>query len=123
MNNKIVSAYSNETNNLRNINNININDNNKIENNNSGNNVYENNNNEIITNTTNFRLIQVSIKFKCCTPYFIFGKTIFFYFPNSLKELDISDKYYTNTFDLSKMPDPPFSIGIQCKIISFYFFR
>ena len=118
MNNKIVSSYSNETNNLRNINNINVNINN--ENNNNIINANENNSNEIITNST---ITQISLKYMCCTPYFQFGNMIFFYFPCSLKELEISDKYYTNTLDLSKMPDPPFSIGIKCKIIFYYFFR
>ena len=105
MNNKVVSSYSNETNNLRN--NINRNA------------INENNENNV-SNTIN-RIKQISIQYSCCTPYFQLGKTIFFYFPHSLSDLKITDKYYTNTFDLSQMPDPPFSIGNQCKFFSFYF--
>ena len=107
MNNKIVSPYSNEVNNLRNYQNINPN----------------NENNNIIEANINNRIKQVSIKYSCCTPYFQFGKTIFFYFPNSLKDLKITDIYYTNTYDLSQMPDPPFSIGYKCKFFFSYFYR
>ena len=99
MNNKAISSYSNEENNLRNNRNMNpINENN----NNNGSNVIN-------------RMKQISIQYSCCTPYFKLGKTIFFYFPNSLSDLEITDKYFTNTFDLSQMPDPPFSIGYKCK--------
>ena len=107
MNNKAVSSYSNEENNLRNNRNMNpINENNN--NNNNGSNVIN-------------RMKQISIQYSCCTPYFKFGKTIFFYFPNSLNDLELTDKYFTNTFDLSQMPDPPFSIGYKCKFSLLYF--
>ena len=94
MNNGIVASYSNEVNNLR-VRNQNINN--------------ENMNNEDNVNT---RIRQISVQYQCCTPYFKLGNIIFFYFPNSLKELD---KYYTNSFDLSQMPDPPFAVGSKCK--------
>ena len=107
MNNKIVSSYSNEVNNLRNYQNINPNNEN-------------NNNNE---SNINYRIKQISIKYSCCTPYFQLGKTIFFYFPTSLNDLKISDNYYTNTYDLSQMPDPPFSIGYKCKKFILFYYR
>ena len=93
----IISSYSNEANNLR-VRNENINN--------------ENNNNE---NNINIRAKQISIQYQCCTPYFQLGNVIFFYCPNSLKNLEISDKYYTNSLDLSQMPYPPFAIGSKCK--------
>ena len=97
MNNKIVSSYSNETNNLRNRNQL------------------QNNNNNNIETNINHRIKEISIQYKCCTPYFKFGKVIFFYCPCSLNNLKISNEYYTNVFDLYKMPDPPFAIGDKCK--------
>ena len=100
MNNRIVSSYSNENNNLRNVRNVNPNE--------------ENNNNNVEANVDRW-VKQISIQYSCCTPYFKLGKMIFFYCPNSLSDLNISDKYFTNTFDLSQMPDPPFCIGSQCK--------
>ena len=105
--NKGVSSYSNERNNLR------QSKNNNIENPENNENI---NNNEINnTNNINRPIKEISLKYCCCTPYFIFGKSIFFYFPNSLNDLDISSNYYSNTVDLYQMPDPPFSIGIKCK--------
>ena len=103
MERKIVSSYSNENNNLRVINHNNQNN--------------ENNNEE----NMNSRIKQIMIEYECCTPYFKLGKTIFFYFPHSLKDLDISNKYYTNTVDLSQMPDPPFAVGDKCKFLFFIF--
>ena len=94
--NRIVSSYSNEANNLRVRNHINN----------------ENINNE---DNINSRIKQISIQYHCCTPYFKLGNIIFFYFPNSLNNLEISNKYYSNLFDLSLMPDPPFAIGSKCK--------
>ena len=108
MDRKIVSSHSNENNNLR------LRDQNQ---NNENNN---NNNNEEIINS---RIKQIMIEYECCTPYFRLGKTIFFYFPNSLKDLGISNKYYTNSFDLSQMPDPPFAIGNKCKYLLFNVFK
>ena len=97
MNNIIVSPYSNEANNLR-VGNPNINN--------------ENINNE---DNINNRIKQISIQYQCCTPYFKLGNIIFFYFPRSLNNLEISNRYYTNLYDLSLMPDPPFAIGSKCK--------
>lgn len=117
MNNKIISSYSNEMNNLRNPgNDINANNPNNIniDNNNESNNIEAN---------INHRIREVSIKYSGCTPYFEFGNTIFFYFPNSLKDLNISDKYSENTVDLSQMPDPPFAIGNKCKFFYLFFIR
>ena len=65
---------------------------------------------------------QITVEFNCCgTPHFTFGRTLFFYFPNSLKNTDISNKYYSTTVSLSEMPDPPFSIGPECKFFFNYF--
>ena len=93
----IVSSYSNEANNLR-VRNQNINN--------------ENNNND---NNPNNGTKQISIQYQCCTPYFQFGNVIFFYCPNSLSNLETSDKYYKNSLDLYQMPNPPFAIGSKCK--------
>ena len=102
MNNKKVASYSNERNNLRN--NREINENNNIEAN------------------INRGIKQITIKYSGCTPYFKLGNIIFFYCPGSLNNLEISNKYYTNTVNLSQMPDPPFSIGSKCKTFCSTFF-
>ena len=71
-----------------------------------------NNNND---NNPNNGTKQISIQYQCCTPYFQFGNVIFFYCPNSLSNLETSEKYYTNSLDLYQMPNPPFAIGSKCK--------
>ena len=118
INNNRVSPYSRETNQLKQ-NRIDIqensNDNNSNDNSLRGN-TNNNNNNQIIRIADS----QVAVEFNCCgTPHFNFGKTLFFYFPNSLNNTEISKEYHSTTVKLSEMPDPPFSLGPECK---FYFF-
>lgn len=119
-NNYRITHYSKETNNLKQniINNIqNSNDNNSNENN-IGN---ENNNDN--NGTPQKKDTQINVEFNCCgTPHFRFGNTIFFYYPHSLKKTEVSNKYYSSTVNLSDMPDPPFSIGPECKSYFFYLF-
>ena len=115
-NNNRVSPYSGETNNLKqNGFNAQQNSNDNISNENS---LGENRNNN---NNQNIRIgdSQVVVEFNCCgTPHFTFGNTLFFYCPFSLKNTEISKEYHSTTVKLSEMPDPPFSIGPECK---FYF--
>ena len=102
-----VSPYSGETNGLKqnNQNPINTNsDENNIE-------VNANNNNN---NTKKDQQIKVEFNY-CGTPYFRFGNSLFFYYPNSLKDMGITNKYYSLTANLSEMPDPPFNLGPECK--------
>ncbi len=108
------SPYSIESNNLKENRNPNSINNNLDENENSiGANTNNNNNN---AQNIQKRDKEVMIKFNCCsTPYFTFGGTLFFYCPNSLKNLNISNKYYSSTVNLSELPDPPFSLGPECK--------
>ena len=118
--NNRISPYSRETNILkrRDFNSQNSNDN--ISNEISIKENTNNNNNNI--NNQNIRIAdtQISVEFNCCgTPHFTFGKTLFFYCPNSFKNTEISKEYHSNTVKLSEMPDPPFSIGPESK---FYFF-
>lgn len=115
------SPYSIESNNLKqNRLNENPSSNNNIDENENENSIRANTNN----NNNNAQNIQkkdqqVMIQFNCCsTPYFKFGQTLFFYCPNSLKDLNISKQYYSSTVNLSELPDPPFSLGPECK---FYF--
>lgn len=119
-NNYRSSPYSRETNNLKQ-NGISINVQQiPVENNpNSDNNSLEGNTN--YNNQNNYKKeSQILVEFNCCgTPYFTFGKTLFFYCPHSLKNTEISKQYYSTTVNLSEMPDPLFSIGPECK---FYFF-
>ena len=119
-NNYRISPYSKETNNLKQniINNIqNSNDINSNEN--SIGNTNNNNNN----GNSQKKDTQVTVEFNCCgTPHFRFGNTIFFYCPNSLKNTEISKKYYSTTVNLSEMPDPLFSIGPECKSYFFIIF-
>jgi hypothetical protein len=96
-NNEGAISYSNERNNLRQFNSM----------------KKENNNNEIIN--TNRPIKQITIKYCCLTPYFEFGKSIFFFCPKFLDNLKLSDNCHSNTIDLYQIPDPPFSIGIKCK--------
>lgn len=110
--------YSIESNNLKqNRLNENPSSNNNIDENENENSIRANTNN----NNNNAQNIQkkdqqVMIQFNCCsTPYFKFGQTLFFYYPNSLKDLNISKQYYSSTVNLSELPDPPFSLGPECK--------
>lgn len=117
INNNRISPYSRETNNLRQ-NGFNSQENSK-ENNSNENSLRGNTNNN---NNQSIRMAdsQVAVVFNCCgTPHFTFGKTLFFYFPNALKNKEISKEYHSTTVKLSEMPDPPFSLGPECK---FYFF-
>ena len=113
-----ISQYSKETNTLKQniINNVqNSNDNNSNENSLGNTN---NNNND----NTQKKDSQISVEFNCCgTPHFRFGNTIFFYCPHSFKNTEISSEYYSTTVNLSDMPDPPFSIGPECKSYYFYY--
>ena len=122
-NNYRISPFSRETNNLRQSGvNIQQNESDNISNENSLRGNTNNNNNNQNNNKAD---IKVCVKFNCCgTPYFQFGRTIFFYCPNSLKDKNISNKYYSTTVNASEMPDPIFSIGPECKlyIIIFYFY-
>ena len=116
--NQRISYFSRETKNLKQSS-INIEQNND---NKSNENSLERNTNNNYNNNQNVNRkdTQVVVEFNCCgTPHFTFGRTIFFYCPNSLKNTEISNKYYSTTVNLSELPDPPFSIGPECK---FYFF-
>ena len=114
------SQYSKETNNLR-ANRVNLQH--SSLGNNSDDICVEGNQNNNNNQDNQKKDIQVNIEFNCCkTPYFSFGKTLFFYCPNSLKHENVSDKYYTSKVNLSELPDPPFSIGPECKFIYFSFF-
>ena len=110
-----VSYFSRETNNLKQSV-VNINQNNN-ENNSKDNSLDPNTNNNNNNNQNEYKKdTQVVVEFNCCgTPHFTFGKTLFFYCPNSLKDTEISNKYYSTTVNLSELPDPPFSIGPECK--------
>ena len=115
INNDRISHYSKESNNLKQSG-VNIHQN-EIDNNSNENsigvNTNNNNNNQNIHKTDS----KVCIKFNCCgTPYFDFGRTLFFYFPGSLKDTNISNKFYSTTVNLSELPDPIFSIGPECKL-------
>ena len=119
--NNRISPYSRETNILKHngVNSQNSNDNisNEIS-------IKENSNNNNINNQ-NIRIAdsQIVVELNCCgTPHFTFGKTLFFYCPNSLKNTEISKEYHSNTVKLSEMPDPPFSIGPECKFYFLYLF-
>jgi len=75
-----------------------------------------------IIQSSNKRDQQIQIKFNCCSSaYFVFGKTLFFYFPMCFKCSDVSSEYHTNTIYLSKVPDPHFSIGQESKFSYFIF--
>ena len=117
-----ISHYSKETNNLKqHIINVGQNSDDNNSNENSIGNTNNNNNNNNNENTQK-KDAQITVEFNCCgTPHFTFGKTLFFYCPNSLKNTEISSKYYSTTVNLSEMPDPPFSIGPECKFIFFNF--
>lgn len=118
------SPYSIESNNLK--------QNRLNESPNSINDNIEENENSIRANTNNNnnnaqngqkRDKQVMIKFNCCSsPYFKFGQTLFFYCPNSLKNLNISNQYYSSTVNLSELPDPLFSLGPECKFCFLFLF-
>ena len=117
------SPYSIESNNLK--------QNRLNENPSSINNNLDENENSIRANTNNNnneqniqkKDQQIIIQFNCCsTPYFKFGQTLFFYCPNSLKNLNISNQYYSSTVNLSEMPDPPFSLGPECKFCFLFYF-
>ena len=115
-NNYRTSPYSRETNNLKQSGiNINVQQNSLENNPNSEDNSLggnANNNNQNIQKKDS----QILVEFNCCgTPHFTFGKTLFFYCPHSLKNTEISNNYYSTTINLSEMPDPPFSIGPECK--------
>ncbi len=112
-NNFRTSPYSKETNNLRvnRMNNANIAFDNNSNENSIGRNTNRNNQNNEYVRKKDF-IINVSLN--CCTPYFTFGKTTFFYCPNSIKS--------SSTRNLSQMPDPPFSIGPECKFILIFIF-
>ena len=118
--NQRISYFSRETKNLKQSS-ININQNNDIKSNENSLERNENNNNNNNQNV-NKKETQVVVEFNCCgTPHFTFGKTLFFYCPNSLKNTEISNKYYSTTVNLSELPDPPFSIGPECKLYFFIF--
>ena len=118
--NQRISYFSRETKNLKQSS-ININQNNDIKSNENSLERNENNNNNNNQNV-NKKDTQVVVEFNCCgTPHFTFGKTLFFYCPNSLKNTEISNKYYSTTVNLSELPDPPFSIGPECKLYFFIF--
>ena len=112
--NQRISPYSRETNGLKQ-NRLNY-DENPINNNSDENSIGVNANN----NNNTKKDQQIKIEFNCCnTPYFRFGHSLFFYCPNSLKNIGITNNYYSLTANLSEMPDPPYSIGPECK---FYFY-
>ena len=118
--NQRISYFSRETKNLKQSS-ININQNNDIKSNENSLERNTNNNNNNNQNV-NKKDTQVVVEFNCCgTPHFTFGKTLFFYCPNSLKNTEISNKYYSTTVNLSELPDPPFSIGPECKLYFFIF--
>ena len=118
--NQRISYFSRETKNLKQSS-ININQNNDIKSNENSLERNTNNNNNNNQNV-NKKDTQVVVEFNCCgTPHFTFGKTLFFYCPNSLKNTEISNKYYSTTVNLSELPDPPFSIGPECKHYFFIF--
>jgi hypothetical protein len=110
------SHYVKETNNLKE-NRINIPPNSIDNNSNENENSIGGNTNKSNENIEK-KDIKINVFFNCCnTPYFTFGRTLFFYCPNSLKNTDISNEYYSSSVNLSEMPDPPFSIGPECKFI------
>ena len=118
INNRRISPFSRETNNLKQ--NGSNSQKNSNDNNSNDNSLRGNTNNNY--NNQNIRIAdsQVVVEFNCCgTPHFTFGKTLFFYCPNSLKNTEISKEYHSTTVKLSEMPDPPFALGPECK---FYFF-
>ena len=122
-----VSPIYGETNNLRtnnsnsnqnqrkNSNEDNNSNNNKINGNNNINNNNENNENNI-DSFTQFSDQDITINYSnCCkTPYFIFGKSIFFYCPHSLSNKN-DNGYYTSNTKLSLLPDPLFYFGPEYK--------